>query len=330
MKVIGEGAIHFFEPKDECPHQADSEELWQESVVLYLWDVEQEVYVFLRMAQLPNKGGSGVGVVWLNAWTPDYQYKHSSDSIPFSDCKVTEDSIMADNGLCRYQYTGDHVWQVKDKEVEIDLVMKDYHQGLAYFANTSSSVQNVVKNHIEATGWVEGTVKIKGKKYTVGGQGWRDHSWGKRDWFMIRCHRFYPAMFGKDLNIFNMTFVGDDGNFVKNAVIIKEDSVQFCQDFEVVAFMGEDGVSNCGGKVTIELDGKTEVLNYEMIGQSAVSMNFGFPCVDGMCKVTMGDRVGVGVSETSTNPHWGHKDPFVYNIPTSWGIMENGIYPLKK
>lgn len=326
MKVIGDGAIQWFEPIDECPHSADDEELWQESFVIYLWDAEQQVYVFLRMSQVPNKK---LAVVWLNAWTPDYQYKRTEDSLPAAQTVITNDSISVGDGLCRYQYDGKHNWKVQDADVDIDLMMEDYHPGLAYYANTSDAVKGVLKKHIEATGSVTGTVAVKGKRYTVAGTGWRDHSWGKRDWFMIRTHRFFPAMFGKDFNFFCMTLVGEDGSLAKNGVIIRNETVQFTQDFEIRAYMGEDSVSNCGGQVLLNMDGETHTLNFEMVGQSAVSVTFGFPCVDGMCKVTMGDRVGVGVSETSTNPHGGRKPPFVFDLPSSVGLLENGIFPLK-
>lgn len=327
MKVVGEGEIELFEPIDECPHAAGEDELWQESFVLYMWDVEQQVYVFFRMAQVPNKD---VAVVWLNAWTPDHQYKLTKDDLPMGQTQISNDSISVGDGLCRYQYNGDHVWQVKDADVEIELTMVDAHQGLAYYANTSAAIKNVLNKHIEAAGNVTGNVTVKGKTYTVNGTGWRDHSWGRRDWFVIRNHRFFPAMFGKEFSFFCMTLTGEEGSFSKNGVVIRNDTVQFTQDFDIVAYMGEDGVGNAGGQVTLRLDGETHVLDYQMIGKSAISMTFGFPCVDGMCKVTMGDKVGVGVCETSTNPLGGRKPPHAGNLPSSTGLIENGIFPLKK
>jgi hypothetical protein len=325
MKVIGKGNIHIYSAVDECPHAPGSEELWQESFVLYMWDVEQKVYVFLRMSQEPNRG-PGYTTVWLNAWTPECTYKHTDDSIPFKAGDRAEKSISSGGGLCRYEYDGKHNWTVNDKDVQINLSMHDHHPGFGYFPEGGGSlVSDAAKNHIEATGEVSGSVMIKGKTFEVMGTGWRDHSWGKRNWRGFLAHRFYPAMFGKEFNFFCVTFVGADGTMAKFGTVVRNETVQLVNDFDIVAYMGEDGVSNCGGKVTLRLDGQTHVLEYELLGKSAISLHQDMPCVDGMCKVTMGDKVGVGVSETSNRAQGGTGRPHVFTH--SPGILENGIYP---
>ena len=324
MKVIGEGSIHFYESRDEGPHAPDSEALWQESFVVYLWDVEQEVYVFFRLGQTPNYKG-GTASLWANVWTPDYQYKHSNDEIPFAEQDRTENSLTVGDGLCSYSYDGRHNWQYNDAEVRASLVMEDYHQGLGYFPRSAGSLTSeTAKNHIEATGRVTGTVTIKGKTYNVSGTGWRDHSWGKRNWLGILAHRFFPAMFGSEFNFFCVTFLGADGKLVKFGTVIEGDNVRFVDDFEIIAYMGEDGVSNVGGKVILHLDGATRMLEYEPIGKAAISMNHGFPCVDGMCKVTMGNKVGVGVAETSNRAQNGRDRPYIF--PASHGVIDNGLF----
>lgn len=325
MKVIGKGAVHIYEPVDECPHEPGAEELWQESFVLYMWDMEKQVYVFLRMSQEPNRG-PGYTTVWLNAWTPECTYKHTDDMIPFKDGNRAEKSLTAGDGLCKYEYDGKHNWTVNDKDVHISLSMTDDHPGFGYFpVEAGSLVSDAAKNHIEATGHVTGSVSIQGKTYEVAGTGWRDHSWGKRNWQGFLAHRFYPAMFGKDFSFFCVTFVGGDGGMAKFGAVIRGETIQLVNDFTIVAYMGEDGVSNCGGKVTLRLDGETHVLEFEPLGKSAISLHQGMPCVDGMCKVTMGDKVGVGVSETSNRAQGGTGRPHVF--PHSPGILENGIYP---
>jgi hypothetical protein len=325
MEVIGQGSIHIYDGQDERPHSPDTEELWQESVVIYLWDTDQDVYAFLRMSQEPNRG-PGHTTVWLNAWTPNSIYKHTDDSIPLEEGDVTETALSAGGGLCRYEYDGKHNWTVKDEGVEIELTMDDHHPGFGYYDEEAGYiVSDTAPNHIEATGDVTGKVKVNGDEFNVSGTGWRDHSWGKRNWRGILAHRFFPAMFGKDFNLFCVTLIGTDGKMGKFATLIRNDTVQAANDFDIVAYMGEDGVSNQGGKVTLRLDGETHELHYELLGKSAISLHQDFPCVDGMCKVTMGDRVGVGVSETSNRAQGGSGPPNVF--PDSPGVLENGIHP---
>jgi hypothetical protein len=77
--------------------------------------------------------------------------------------------------------------------------------------------------------------------------------------------------------------------------------------------------------VTLRLDGETHTLEYELLGKSAISLHQDFPCVDGMCRVTMGGKVGVGVSETSHRAQGGTARPNIYQH--SRGLLENGIFP---
>lgn len=326
MKVIGEGKVYFYDPRDECPHAPEEGRLWQESFVLYLWDPERTVYVFLRLGQVPNKDG-GQTTVWLNVWTPGQMYKFTDDAIPLSPSDRTENSLSSRGGLCSYRYDGRHNWQVNDgdHEVKVDLVMEDYHQGLGYWPETSGTlIENTAKNHIEATGWVTGTVSVQSKQYQVAGTGWRDHSWGNRDWLKIRAHRGYLAMFGRELNIFCFTYIGEDGHLVKNGLIIRGEEVQFTREFTVTAYMGEDAVSNCGGHVDVMLDGKMQRMEFIPQGKSALSMTHRFPCVDAMCLVKLGDMTGVGLAETSTRPQGGCEWPYVFE--SSPGVIDNGIF----
>ena len=327
MEIIGEGAVHIYDAADECLHSPEDDEFWQESFVIYLWDNENKVYVFLRVGQIPNCKG-GTASLWANIWTPEVQYKHTDDAIPLDvgkDC--TQSSLTVGGGLCRYEYDGGSKWELRDGDISASLTMEDAHPGIGYFPVTAGSlVEETAKNHIEAVGRASGVVSINGKRYSVNGPAWRDHSWGKRNWQGILAHRFYPAMFGEEFNLFCLTFVGADGNLVKFGTVIRYDTVQFVDEFEIIAYVGEDGVSNCGGRVVLNLDDERHILEYEALGKSAISMIHGFPCVDTMCRVTMGDRIGVGVAETSNRAQGGTGTPNIF--PSSVGVVESGVFAI--
>lgn len=325
MKVLGDGYVHIYKDIDECPHEPDSERLWQESVAFFFWDTEQQVYVFLRLSQEPNRD-KGYTTVWLNAWTPEFTYKHTDDSVPMNTGDRTTKALTSGEGLCRYEFDGQHNWAVNDKDVQIQLCMKDYHPGFGYWPKSAGSlVDEAGKNHIEATGWATGSVTVKGKTYKVGGTAWRDHSWGKRNWAGFRAHRFYSALFGKEFNLFAITFIGADGKMAKLGTVIRGDTIETANDFTIVAYVGEDGVSNCGGNLTLRLNGETHVFEFKPVGKSVISLHQGTPVCDGLCKVTTGDKTGVGISETSHRAQGGTDKPNVYQH--SAGILENGLYP---
>jgi len=325
VKVIGDREIFFYPAKDESPHSPGKEELWQESWVLYMWDTKNKVYSFFRLSQVPNRNG-GETVVWLNIWTPDYMYKHTDDEIPLITRDITDNALVSGEGLCRYEYNGDHLWQINDQDVKVNLVMKDDHPGLGSIQKGSGVlISEVAGNHAESTGRVTGTITVRDKEYIIDGVGWRDHSWGKRDWLSIRAHRGIIALFD-EFNFFGTSLVGTDGKLSKNGMIIRESTVQFTDRFEVIVHMAEDGISNCGGRVNIILDGDTYALKFEPIGKAAISLTHSFACTDTLCTVKMMNKVGYGMMETSSRPQGGDATPFVF--PSSPGVIQNGLYEI--
>lgn len=327
MKVAGKGKIQFFEGRDECPHSPGDHTQWQESFVLNLWDTVNNVYAFLRVSQIPNRDG-GIGTAWLNLWVPGYMYKNTNVSIPLREGDVTESALSVGGGLCRYEYTGNHHWTINDADagVSAELVIRDVHPGMCFYPNADDHfVTETTSNHIEAVGQVTGSVTVKGKRHEVQGSGWRDHSWGKRNWGGIRAHRFFSANFGEELHVACLSYIGEDGHWTKNGMIIRYGEVQFTDDFSIIAFMGEDAISNRGGRLRVNIEGKYHDLEFEPVGKCAISVIDTFPCVNSMCKVRMGGKTGVGMAETSNNALGGAQPPFIF--PSSAGVLDNGLFP---
>lgn len=323
MRVVGEGRVHVYEARDECPHEPDSDELWQESWALFTWDPARGVFVLLRLGQEPNRG-PGFSSAWINVWTPKGILKHTDDSIPLAPGDQTDTAFAAGGGLCRYEFDGNHHWAVDHEDVHLRLRMEDGHPGFGYWPEGSGSLAGeAAKNHIEATGTTTGSVTVRGTTYRFGGTAWRDHSWGRRNWPGFRSHRYYAALFGEAFSFFGVTMVGADGSMTRIGTIMRGDTVEATSDFDIVAFVGEDGVSNCGGRVTVLVDGETRVLDFVPFAKSVVSVHQDCVISDGMCEVTMGDLVGVGISECSNNAQGGTGRPAVF--PWSKGVLENGL-----
>jgi hypothetical protein len=326
MQVIGKGHVDIYEARDECPHAPNSEELWQESWALFVWDPEQRIFVFLRLGQEPNRG-AGYASTWINVWTPEYIFKHTDDSIPLKPDDRAQKCFSAGQGSCRYEYAGKHNWSVVKPEVELKLSMQDSHPGFGYWPEGSGALASqAAKHHIEATGHAIGTVTVKDKTYEFGGVAWRDHSWGKRNWRGFRSHRYYAGMFGSDFSFFGVTMVGADGSMTRMGTILRGDTVEATDAFDIVAYVGDDGVSNCGGRVKLQLDGTTQILDFEPFAKSVVSVHQDCAISDAMCKVTMGHKVGVGISESSHNAQGGVGKPAIF--PHSKAVLDNGLYRL--
>ena len=329
MEIVYEnkGLIKFAPDESEHTHAPDSDELWQESFVLYFWDAERACYSFLRIAQTPNYQG-GTAQIMLNIWTPVGFYKHTDDLVPYDGSGRKQTSLTIGKDLVSYAFDGNFNWKIDDPKygVEANLVFTGYHRGINPVPSNSDFARHAIPNHTQAFGAVKGEVSISGRKFAIDGYGWRDHSWGFRDWLSIRCHRFFPAIFSKDLYLSNFSFVSSEGQFVKGAVLVRDGKMYFVNDITLVAHMGEDAVSNCGGHCTFRAGGETYVFNYEPIAKSSVIMVHGLAMTEGMCRVRWGDKLGLGLTETTTNPHAGSARPFVF--PSSPGIIDNGVHAL--
>ncbi|MCY4426084.1 MAG: hypothetical protein OXC05_03520 [Halieaceae bacterium] len=327
MDVIyeSEGLVQFIGDDFERTHTPLNDELWQESFVLYFWDAERECYAFLRLSQTPNFQG-GTAQVMSSVWTPEYFYKHTDDLVPFDDSCRTETALTDGKSLLNFSFDGNYNWQLNDPEydVEADLVFTPYHQGVSYFPGDSQFVKDMISNHTQAFGRTRGTLRVKDKSYDIDGFAWRDHSHGIRKWLSIRGHRFFCAIFDENCYLASVVFVGADGTLVKSAVLVTDGKMHFVTDLDVVLHVGEDLVSNCGGKIIMNAAGKNWVFEYEPIAKSAVIMVHGLAMTEGMCRVRCGDRIGVGLTESTNNPHAGGEPPFVFS--SSPGIMENGVY----
>lgn len=321
MKVIGDGRVHTYEGVDECPHSPGEEALWSESLAVMLWDMKRDVHVFLHLTQEPNRDGKGYTTVWLSAWTPNHTYHHADDSIPLRKGDISTSAITTGDGLCRYEFDEKHHWSVSDKDVKIALVMEDYQKGFGYYPAEHSAQ----KEHIEGTGWITGTVTIKGETYNVEGEGWRDHSWGPRDYQGILSHRVNYAIFGREFNFFGVTFLGRDGNLLRSGIIIRNDQFQATKDFTVVTRMAEDGVSHMGSTVTLNVGGKKFEIEFKPVGKAVINFHQGCALCDSMCIATMGGKAGAGFMETTFRAQGGTAKPHVF--PDSPAVLENGIFP---
>jgi len=328
MKVKGAGAIRFFENKDECPQVPGDDPYWQDSFVLNLWDTENGVYALLRVSQVPNRDG-GLATTWLNIWTPDYLYKNTQVKLPLRPGDRQPNALSVGGGLCRYHFDGRHNWSVKDEEngVSAELTLTDAHPGMCFYPQADDHfLRETTANHIEASGEVTGKVSVQGRAFNVQGPGWRDHSWGRRVWSGIRAHRFFSASFGDALRIACLSYIGDDGQWIKNGTIISDGEVQYTNDFTVTAFMGEDATGNRGGDVILNHEGQSLHLWFEPVAKGVVSLIDGFPCVNSMCRVYLGNQVGVGMAETSNNALGGTTRPFVFSA--AGAVLENGLFRL--
>lgn len=325
MKVIGQGRVTLTQVKDEYPHIPDNHPDWQESVVLQVWDAEQKCYCFFRIGHEPNQGqnGSGSLVVFSNIWVPGQYYRYCA-GLPLRD----EDRFA--NGACggpklRYEYDGKHHWIVSDGDVSAHLVMEDYLPAFDFFPS-DHNLGEVAPHHIEAVGYVSGTIEFKGRTFQIKkALGHRDRSWGIRKWESIRGHRWGPAMFGEDFMTHALAMQAPDGTLTQFGYVYREGTFYVPNKVTIACHVEADGLSTRGGVVNFTMDsGENIEVVYKNQAPGSLSFHRGYPCNDAPASVTCGSRIGSGVLEYANKATGGSEQPKQSALVGSY--VDNGIF----
>lgn len=324
MKVVGNGKLIFTDPKDEIAHAPGSHPDWQESIVIYVWDVEQKVYTFFRIGHEPNQGANGSVAIWNNIWSPAEYYKYYG-----AEPMRAEDRLSNGFGggrTSKYTYDGKHHWTVRDNDVSADLVMEDNHAPFDFFP-TGHNLGEVAAHHIEATGKVTGTIVFKGKTFKLtNAVGHRDHSWGVRKWETMTTHRWAPAIFGKDFVAHGIAMIAPDRSLTQFGFVIRDGVFYVPKETTLACLMESDGLTNRGGVVNFKMEsGEQLEVVYWNVTPGGLSFHRGYPCFDPMSVVTCGQRKGVGLMECANNTMNGTLRP-KQKILIS-GFIDNGIFP---
>jgi hypothetical protein len=331
MTLLGEDVVKFYEPSDEKTHQPGRSLDWQESAVIFLTDPEQDIHAYLRMGQEPNRPSTGIGTLWTNLWVGGEHYVHYEMPALRSGDRFAEGWKVGDT--CRYSYDGRHYWEITNEREDVyaTFAMEDYHQGCGFWPEDAGTLKDdCCGEHIEASGKVTGTVAFRGKKYALSENavGHRDHSWGDRKWEIMRGHRWIPAIFGRDLSMIALAWVGADGSLAKFGFIRRGSEIMIPkqEEIDIVVYAEIDGLSVRGGEVTFNLEsGEILQFKYEKLARGGTSFQHGYPAIDMVCSVSHGDRRTVGCLEVGFNAMGGSTIPNPRAIIN--GLMINGVHP---
>ena len=321
MEMLGGGKMHEYPATDEGPHKPGPQENWQESVVLIWWDANNAVGGYCRIGHEPNRKGGGEVAIWTAVHVPGQSYFRNAD-VPMKPGDRLKNGFGADNGSSTFQYDGQCVWTVKEPDVDLKLRLEDFHPAIdGYIKDGKAELGGIHTNHVEVACRVTGKLVAKGKTYNIDGFGMRDHGWGPRDWSMCIGHRWSVGAFDRDNSFCAVTMLLSTNEIKRFGWVVRGDKVIYADKIDIIAYMANDCVSNVGGRTLMSLSNgeKFEVFFYP-VAPAAPFYHRGVTCVDTLCRMTWGDRIGHGVFETSTNPQQGSHRPAVFDR----GIGTNG------
>ncbi|HKQ83395.1 MAG TPA: hypothetical protein VJS42_14480 [Steroidobacteraceae bacterium] len=294
-----------FTAKDEGPHPFTDSPIWQESVLLHWYDQRQGIGGWHRIGHEPNNRG-GHAALWSFLFDKaGWQYRRCGE-VQLSAADTFTHGFGAGSAL-RFAYENDAaVWTVNDGPVSARVECRNLFPLVDPFPPGDEVAAKRFPNHFEVAGRVTGEVSYEGRKTTVAGFGYRDHSWGQRDWERgMLNHRWFTGTLGTELSFAAITAQANTGRLVRTGYIRRNGETIFAQEVDVIAYMEPDGLTHRGGEIRMTLPGG-ERIEIHCTARAGVAFQRGtVVMVEIMCAAEGHGLQGYCDAEISTNPRNG-------------------------
>jgi len=311
-----------FADSDEGLHPAQDDPLWQESVLLHWYDAAQGIGGWHRIGHEPNHHG-GRAAIWSylfdrgGAW----QYRRCGDT-SLTAADRLENGLAAGSAL-RFEYhDGAAHWVVEGDDFSAQLECRNLYPRVEPFAPGDPLASARFPHHFEVAGPVRGVVRRNGREIAVQGHGYRDHSWGRRDWENgMLNHRWFTGMLGEDCAFAAITAQSATGRLVRTGYLWRDGKLTYATGIDVIAYLEPDGLTHRGGRIRLTLP-RDEIVEIECTARAGVLFQRGtVVMVEMLCEVEGLGRKGYCDAEISSNPRNG-KAPvqLALNAATSDGI----------
>ncbi len=197
-------------------------------------------------------------------------------------------------------------WRLDDPECSVELEIEDFHTPFDPFPATSGTLaKDYASNHFEVSGRVTGRVVLDDRVFQIDGLGYRDHSWGPRNWATLLSHRWVVGCCGPDLSFGAIAWHGVDGTLRKYGYVVRDEKFIPATEVDIVTFMEVDAMTHRGGEVTFTLaDGSTSRVRAVPVA-GMVTLHRNIATVDELCRVDLDGRPGYCDFEITTNPRNG-------------------------
>jgi hypothetical protein len=295
-----------FTESDEGLHPAQDTPLWQESTLLHWYDAKQGIGGWHRVGHEPNNQG-GRAAIWSFIFDRGggWQYRRCGE-VALSSADRLERGFSAGRAL-RFEYRdGAARFQIEDGPLSAQLECRNLYALVDPFPHGDEVAAKRFPNHFEVAGPVRGVVRYQGRETHVDGYGYRDHSWGARDWEQgLLNHRWFTGVLGGEVAFAAITAQASTGRLVRTGYLWRRGVLVHAKEVDVVAYIEPDGLTHRGGRLRLTLpDG--EVVEIRLRARAGVLFQRGSVVMVEM----MSEAEGLGLkgycdAEISSNPRNG-------------------------
>jgi hypothetical protein len=288
--------------EDELPHRPGPEENWQESVWLQWYDAEAGLGGLHRIGQEVNRGDANALFCLVSDEGTRFRRVLPHLTLRPEDRKG---GIGAGEGIRMSDESGGPRLVQREREAEIDLVFEDFHERINLWDlrrdRGAELMSQTAAHHYEVGGRVRGRVRIGDRVADVDGLGYRDHSWGPRDYRAWLSHRWVAGTFGEELTYSLITMHGARGELIRTGYVVRQGKPTLASDIDILAYLEPDGFTHRGGRATARLaDGEALDIDFELVDGMVWGLH-GLAGLDTICVARCGDLVGQGDFEMTNN-----------------------------
>jgi hypothetical protein len=296
--------IHQYPLEDEWPHEPSGDSQWQESIALTWWDDKAGVGGFHRLGH--ELGGSAPSVNnWNGVFSREGTRFHRNVNRRLQPGDQMEHGFAC-APLTSFQSSVKPTYRLTSDECELDLECDDYYPRSDLFPTTAGAVvSSFAARHFEVGCAVTGTARIGKNEYPIQGMGYRDHSWGKRDWGTLLSHRWIAGSFGAPLSFCALAWHATDGTLRTFGVIVRNGNVVPCEAVDIVTYIEADSTTCRGGELTFVMPSGEAIRMYPKPVDAMMSYHHTLANVDTLCTIDYEGMRGFCDFEISSNPRNG-------------------------
>lgn len=312
------------EPKDEYNHVPDASPNFNESVYTNAFDPAQRMGGWMRLGNRVNEGYAELSVV---LYLPDGRV-----ACQFGRPRITANDKFSGGGLSyevvepfahvRMEYAGE-VMVLDDPEAlrAPDTMFKNAqrlparvvwdHRGVSPLHGgepTRPDQQTMYGRdfslgHFNQHTAIMGRIEVGDQQWSMSAFGWRDHSWGPRQWQVIHFYRLFIANFGDGSGFMLLKIAGKEGRSRRVGVVMVDGAYEEVIDLDVQTDWNDKqdpqrvriGVRTARRAAVIEGEIVTmaPLRNRRKIGDEVVTSRI----AEGFTRFTWDGRVGYGMTE---------------------------------
>jgi hypothetical protein len=194
---------------DEDRHPAGQDLNWSESYYFTFFDAHTRIGGFFRMGLEENRKRSNIWCHILRDGKP--LYNRFRLDLPYCEQGLTDVSV---GGLrfCVVESLRTFNIAYIDRHLSIDLQWQGFHDVFDMRESTGEMSASVAKGHYEQMGEIHGELILGGESISLCGYGFRDHSWGVRDWEGVKIWKTCVGQFGKEFAFASGEITETSGN----------------------------------------------------------------------------------------------------------------------